>query len=80
MSKKFKICSRLQIEGRDKPIWVDTGMTLTQRDDGKMTIFDSRTLQNYYVFEKEDKYKPQQVAEQAHGVQSSKPDFDDIPF
>ncbi len=55
MKRKFKVCNRLEIEGRDKAVWPNTGMTLTVKDDGKMTLFDGRTNTNYFLFEIEDK-------------------------
>ena len=90
MPKKYRVCSRTEING--KAIYPDTGMRLTVRDDGKMYLYDPRTLQSYLCFEKEP-YDPQRGHNQQQSQQQrpQQPqqqqqnrgfdDFDDdIPF
>lgn len=74
MSKKYDVCTRLEIEGRDKPIWPKVGMTLTVKDNGHISLYDARTGQNYFCFEREQR-------SQSVGNSQNK-DFDDgeIPF
>jgi len=52
-SEKYDVCSRLEIEGREKPLWPKVGMVVTIRDDGKVSVFDARTGQNYPAFKRE---------------------------
>ncbi len=82
MNQKFDVCARVEIEGKDKPIWPKVGMTVTRRADGKMTLFDARTGKNYFLFERTQN---NQQAPQQQQPQQQKPsnfdDFDDdIPF
>ena len=84
MPKKYDACSRLEIDGRDKPIWPRVGLTLTVKDDGKMYLFDARTQHTYFLFERED--KRQQASQDQHNQAKSDgyaPQFNDdskIPF
>jgi len=77
MAKKYRICARLEIDG--KTVWPDTGMVLSQRDDGKMTLYDPRTGQSYFAFEKEPRPASQQQAPQQQ-QKPNDPFDDDIPF
>ena len=75
MSKKYDICARLEIQGRDKPVWPKIGMTLTIKDNGHISLYDSRTGQNYFCFERQEK------SQQNQNDQAGKDAFDDtIPF
>lgn len=86
-NQKYDVCARLEIEGREKPVWPRIGVTITVRDDGRIGMFDARTGQNYFAFLRED--KPEQAATTTPPVQqaaapAAKPDAgdfdDDIPF
>jgi single-stranded DNA-binding protein len=85
MPKKYRVCSRTEING--KAVYPDTGMTLTVRDDGRMYLYDPRTLQSYFCFEKEPRNQqggqsqPQQQPRQQPQQNKGFDDFDDdIPF
>lgn len=60
MAKKYDICTRLEIEGREKPLWPEIGMTLTVKDDGTMRLYDARTGQSYFCFERDQNNNQQQ--------------------
>ena len=78
MSKKYDVCARVEIDGREKPIWPKVGMTVTVKDDGKIGLYDARTGQNYFCFER----KPFDKGQQQEAPKTPQtPDFnDDIPF
>ena len=71
MNKKYDACSRLEIEGREKPIWPKVGLTLTVKDDGKMYLFDARTQQTYFLFERQDRNQQQSAPQDAHNQAKS---------
>ena len=78
MPKKYDVCARVEIEGREKPIWPKVGMSITIKDDGKISVYDARTGINYFAFERTDRNQQQAPAQQPTAQAA---DFDDdIPF
>lgn len=78
MTKKYDVCARLQIEGRDKPLWPKIGMTITVKDDGKISLYDARTGTSYYAFEREQRQAPSSDAPQSKSS-PNQPYDDEIP-
>lgn len=78
--KKYDAKKPLEIEGRDKPIWMGIGMSVTIKDDGKVFLFDNRTGMNYPCFERKPREEttPQHQSDQASA--SAPESFDVIPF
>lgn len=56
MSKKYDAKFPFEIQdrntGEQKTIWLNAGITVTVRDDGKMSMFDGRGGLNYQLFER----------------------------
>lgn len=57
MSRKYHVCTKLVIN--EKASWPKIGMTLTVKDDGTIFLYDARTGQSYYCFEREQKERNQ---------------------
>ena len=80
MAEKYDVCARLEIEGREKPVWPRIGLTITVKDDGKIGVFDARTGQNYFAFLREPKENQAQAPKSAAPAKSPDDFDDDIPF
>jgi len=67
----FKAKKKKQLDGRDKPLWIDVGFTMLQGEyDGRetYTLIDERTGEKYSLFAIERKQEP-----------SQQPSYGDIP-
>ncbi len=92
MSKKYDAKFPLEIDDREtggkKTIWLNAGITVTVKDDGKMSMFDGRGALNYQLFERRPRsenvqQQPRDYAIPKHHQAPGEPsldDSDDIPF
>jgi len=79
MGKAYRAKRRKEIEGREKPIWEDVGLTIIvyeKEGQTKYMIYDARSDDTYFCFRVEKKGE----GESGSGGGFAADDSGDVPF
>ena len=77
MAQVYKAKKRKEIEGREKPLWIDVGFSVIQYEkDGqpRLMLVDERTGESYFLFKFEKKQ------DSGGGSQFAADEPDSVPF